>query len=641
MNNSTPYIPEMITVHIGTPDEEAKNITIPFPEYIMNVASSSLNPNWPENLLVANIYNIVSIALSRIYNDYYRSRGYNFDITDSETPGYQYVDGHVIFNNIRSLVGNTYNNYLTVEGTEPFYGAGNNGVNELTGEEALNIAGQTPEPLDILKKIFGSEIGIVENTPLENSKMNPPAGLPFKFNCSGNDVRNIQIELNRISTNYPTIPKIPITDGIFLYETEEAVQEFQRIFGLPETGFVDQATWNEIFMVYSSISRQQMLNTKVTTDDMVSQQFPGLLSLGSSGSGVMNLQYYINFLSQYYRSIPPVVKDGIYGDETLAAVADMQRTLGLNPSGVVDQETWDRMYDSYLGIINKMPNEYINGNPAPYAGSILRPGMNNDQVKIIQEYLNYIADKYPEIPHEPTTGYFGTLTNQAVLAVQRLLGLSSTGYIDEATWDAITELYTDIYYGTVLSEGQYPGFDIGEEGEGSYWLVESDAVMLIQKYLNAFALTDPDFEKVPVDGIYDTATRNAVIVFQKKAGLDPTGIVDRETWDMLYGAYKEDQKKCSPLTFVCPFLSHPSDYVVKSGDTGFLVSAIQYLLQEISIDFDFKPTVTVTGTYDEATESAVKVFQERNMLPVTGKVDRETWNRLADYYNTTKNEYSQ
>jgi peptidoglycan hydrolase-like protein with peptidoglycan-binding domain len=86
---------------------------------------------------------------------------------------------------------------------------------------------------------------------------------------------------------------------------------------------------------------------------------------------------------------------------------------------------------------------------------------------------------------------------------------------------------------------------------------------------------------------------------------------------------------------------YPADYTIKHGDTGFPVSMIQFLLQEISLDYDFEPHVTITGIYDEATENAVKAFQERNMLPVTGVVDRQTWCRIADYFNTTMTEYSQ
>ena len=78
-----PTIPETITVHLGDPDAPAPNVTLPFSEYILNVASSEIYPTWPEEAIRANIYAQISFALNRIYTEYYRSRGYDFDITNS------------------------------------------------------------------------------------------------------------------------------------------------------------------------------------------------------------------------------------------------------------------------------------------------------------------------------------------------------------------------------------------------------------------------------------------------------------------------------------------------------------------------------------------------------------------------------
>ena len=87
-----PIVPNNITIHLGTPDEAAKDITVPFTDYISNVAASELYPTWPGNALTANIYAIISFAMNRIYNEWYRSKGYNFDITSSPAYDQAYTE---------------------------------------------------------------------------------------------------------------------------------------------------------------------------------------------------------------------------------------------------------------------------------------------------------------------------------------------------------------------------------------------------------------------------------------------------------------------------------------------------------------------------------------------------------------------
>jgi len=65
-----PVIPENITVHLGTPTENAENVTVSFTDYVKNVASSEIYPTWPEEALRANIYAIISYALNRVYTEW-------------------------------------------------------------------------------------------------------------------------------------------------------------------------------------------------------------------------------------------------------------------------------------------------------------------------------------------------------------------------------------------------------------------------------------------------------------------------------------------------------------------------------------------------------------------------------------------
>ena len=91
----------------------------------------------------------------------------------------------------------------------------------------------------------------------------------------------------------------------------------------------------------------------------------------------------------------------------------------------------------------------------------LRIGADSESVRLLQQYLNYIANTYPEIPQINPTGYFGPRTQEAVIAFQNLAGITPTGVVSATTWTAITELYNVLYRGTQLQDGQFPGFDVG------------------------------------------------------------------------------------------------------------------------------------------------------------------------------------
>ncbi|MBE6699983.1 MAG: spore cortex-lytic protein, partial [Ruminococcaceae bacterium] len=124
-----PFIPETITVHLGPPDSNAENVTLPFLDYIANVASSEIYPTWPENAIRANIYAQVSFALNRVYTEYYRTRGYNFDITNYTGTDQSFVNGRVVFENVREIAGELFNDYIRRPGSvAPLFAAYCNGT---------------------------------------------------------------------------------------------------------------------------------------------------------------------------------------------------------------------------------------------------------------------------------------------------------------------------------------------------------------------------------------------------------------------------------------------------------------------------------------------------------------------------------
>ncbi len=465
MNTNLPVIPESITVHLGPPNQAAQNVTLPFIEYIYNVASSEIYPTWPESAIRANIYAQISFALNRIYTEYYRIRGYDFDITNSTAYDQYFVKDRDYFENIVQIVNEIFDSYIVRQGNvEPLFAQYCNGTTVtcpgLSQWGTVTLANQGLTPYEILQYYYGNDIDLVTDAPVMGVSSSLPDRL-LRIGTAGDDVRQIQIRLNRISDNYPSIPKIAIPDGVFSFDTEDAVRRFQEVFSLPADGIVGKSTWYAIQFIYNAVKRLNELNSEGITLSEVTQQFTESIGQGSTGTEVQNVQYLLSYLSQFYNTIPPVAIDGVYGPSTTASVIAFQQTFDLPVTGEVTFEDWDIMYRTYLGFIETIPFQYAEGNVLPYPGIPLRLGSEADAVRVLQEYLNYLSQFYDEIPAVNVTGYFGTQTQQAVLAFQRLQGIPESGTVASVTWNAIADLYSDLYNGSRLNEGQYPGYEIG------------------------------------------------------------------------------------------------------------------------------------------------------------------------------------
>ena len=461
-----PYIPEFITVHLGSPDSDAPNVTVPFVDYIANVASSEIYPTWPESALRANMYAQISFALNRIYTEYYRTRGYDFDITNSIAIDQSFVNGRDIFDNIQALARELFTSYISRQGfVEPLYAQYCDGIeiqcNGLSQWGSVTLAEQGYSPYDILTYYYGDNIDIVTDAEVRGITATVPS-YPLQTGSTGDDVRTLQIRLNRISDNYSAIPKINPPFGVFSFDTEEAVKEFQRAFGLTADGIVGNATWYTVQQIYNSVKRLNDLNSEGISLSDVTQQFPGVLQRGDNNIGVSSLQYYLSYLSDFYNSIPRVSVDGIFGQSTADAVRAAQREFGLNIDGIVGEDTWRAIYNAYIGIVATIPLQYVEGNTVPFPGVFLRIGVEDDSVRLLQEYLNFISRYIPEIPAVNPTGYFGTRTEEAVVAFQNYYGVTPSGIVGPVVWGGIIDLYTDLYNGSRLNEGQFPGFNIGE-----------------------------------------------------------------------------------------------------------------------------------------------------------------------------------
>ena len=350
-----PYVPQRITVHLGAPNANAANVTVSFSDYVKNVASSEIYPTWDEAALRANILAITSYALNRVYTEFYRSRGYDFEITNNTAYDQAFVNGRSYFENVSRLVDELFNDYLRRPGfVEPLAAKFCNGTTVtcegLSQWGSQNLARQGYTSDQILRSYYG-DVELVANAPIRGIMSSYP-GSPLRTGSTGPNVVTLQVALNRISQNYPAIPKIPATDGIFGPRTQSAVTAFQRIFGLTPDGIVGPATWYEIVRLYTAVTRLSELRSQGQQFYAINWSPPNALQSGSSGDKVRLLQYMLSVLSSYIPYIPPVEVDGIYGTATRAAVLAAQRQFRLPETGVVDATTWNEIYDQYSGIEN-------------------------------------------------------------------------------------------------------------------------------------------------------------------------------------------------------------------------------------------------------------------------------------------------
>ena len=443
-----PYIPETITVHLGAPSTDAANVTVPFTDYIKNVASSEIYPTWPENALRANILAQISFTLNRVYTEFYRSRGYNFDITNSTAFDQSFVNGRDIFENISQLVDEIFDQYLRRTGSvEPLFATYCDGVrvqcNGLSQWGSVELAENGRTPYEILTYYYGDNLAIVRNAPIAALTESYP-GTTLRLGNSGNEVRYIQLRLNRIAKNYPSIPTIPNPDGIFGPETDAAVREFQRIFGLTVDGIVGRATWYKIVQIYGGVKRLTDLASEGIFLDEVTQLQPEVLQRGDTGNDVRELQYYLNFIGTFNNQIQPVAIDGIFGTATEQSVLDFQRYYGLPETGVVNVVTWNAMQRTYLDLLDSLPASTFDDVTLLYPGYVLRVGARGEAVTALQTYLNRIGDTYPVIPKLTIDGVFGTATESAVRAYQQLFDIPSTGVVGSVTWNSITSTYQSL-----------------------------------------------------------------------------------------------------------------------------------------------------------------------------------------------------
>lgn len=252
-------IPEYIVVHDGVPsDSSAPNYYVNYKEYIKNVASSEIYATWPESTIYANVLAIMSFTLNRVYTEWYRNQGYNFTITSSTAYDQKWIRGRNTFENIDRLVDSIFVNYLSRPGVrQPIFTSYCDGqrvtCSGLSQWGSKYLGDEGYSAIEIIHYYYGSDMYI--NTAVSVSGV--PSSWPgynLSIGASGDKVRQLQQQLNRIAQNYPAIPKVAV-DGVYGQRTADAVRVFQKVFGLPQSGITDFPTWYEISRIYVGVSR--------------------------------------------------------------------------------------------------------------------------------------------------------------------------------------------------------------------------------------------------------------------------------------------------------------------------------------------------------------------------------------------------
>lgn len=346
-----PYVPRTITVHLGLPDQWAENVTVSFPDYVKNVASSEIYPTWEPSAIRANVLAIISFALNRVYTEFYPSRGYSFQITSTTQYDQKFIRGRNIFENISQVVDEIFNDYIRRQGyVEPLAAKFCNGTTSkcagLSQWGSQELAQEGADSMEILRYYYGDDIELVVDAPIQDITASYP-GTPIRMGSVGQNVVVVQAMLNRISQNYPAIPKISPVTGVFEEDTREAVITFQRIFNLTPDGVVGKATWYKMVYLYSGILQLAELVSQGQTFVTVQFQFSTPLEEGDSGPEVGILQYMLALLAQFDNSLSLLAVDGEFGPATTQAVRTYQQLVGLPPNGYVDETTWNSIYGNF------------------------------------------------------------------------------------------------------------------------------------------------------------------------------------------------------------------------------------------------------------------------------------------------------
>ncbi len=573
---------------------------------------------WPEQALRANIHCQISLALNRIYTEWYPSKGYTFNITNSTSYDQYYVHGRTVFEVMVRITDDIFNTYLRKRGTvNPYYSEYCDGKSVtcpgLKQWGTVTLANNGRSALQILRYYYGSDIEIVRTSNIQSIPQSYP-GSPLRQGDSGTAVFTLQRQLNRITKDYPFLGKLTV-DGVFGSRMAATVRAFQKQFNLTADGVVGRQTWYKISYIYVSVKDLAELTSEgETSSGTLSDGTWGgtTLRTGSTGSAVEQLQFWLNTLAQYESAIPSVTVDGVFGSGTANAVRAFQRKYGLTVDGVVGRTTWTEVYDQFRSI------QSDNGTPNAYPGTAAAGGFQRPE----RAAGAVLAQDRPHRVHEPCQRDGGREIRRwhgsgcaAVPAVLR--ADEQTGWWGAPPGNKLYEVYNDIankLLSSSLRPGEYPGvLRTGSSGT---------AVRELQFYLYLMSAYESSIPPVSIDGKFGADTERAVRAYQRFAGLTVDGVVGRTTWNSLYG--RASQLRSSGPVVTLKRLPYPGTPLTV-GSSGSAVLYYALLLQRIAYYFDSVENPPLSDQYTDETAAATRSAQQLLGLEQTGIADADTW----------------
>ena len=606
-------VPKKITVHLARPAVGAANVTVSFQDYIANVASSEVYPTWPEQALRANILAQISLALNRIWTEWYPSRGYSFNITNSPGVDQAYVRGRTVFAVMERLTAELFNTYVRRTGdTEPYYTEYCDGKSVtcpgMKQWGTVDRAKEGKSALEILRYYYGSRVQLVTTNNIASIPQSYP-GSPLRRGSTGRSVEQVQFWLSSLAQFDSDLPSVRV-DGSFGAATERAVKAFQKSEGLTQDGVVGQTTWQELYA--------EWVNAQ---SDAGGTAYPGTaLRTGSRGNAVRLVQFWLRLAAENYTGLSNVTVDGRFGSGTASAVRAFQRLFGLTADGVVGAGTWAKLNEVGLAVANNLVGQNIQ--PGQFV-TTLREGSTGTPVRALQYNLRLLAAYYRDVPTVTVDGTFGAATRRAVIAWQEHAGLTVDGVVGRLTWQSIYDSAQQVSASGPAVTARAPDppeetLKVGDSGQ---------KIRILSQILEFLAQFLPEITPSGLTDTFDDALETTVRSAQQTLGRTVTGEVTPADWLAFYRA-------ALSLGAVNPASAAPEPQEVwpgaalTLGSSGPAVLQVQQWLNEIAAQDCSASFVPETGEFDTATQTALEAWQIANNITTLGVVDDSVWKQL-------------
>lgn len=585
--------------------------------------------SWPEEALRANIIAQVSLALNRIWTEWYPSRGYSFNITGS--PGYDqaYVNGRTVFAVMERLTAELFNTFVQRSGdAEPYFTEYCDGKTVtcpgMKQWGTVDRAREGMNALQILRYYYGNRVQLVTTDNIAAIPSSYP-GSPLRRGSTGTNVRILQKQLSRIAKDYPSFGK-PAVTGTFDEATENSVKKFQKQFSLTADGVVGRATWNKVSFIYVSVKDLAELTSEGETAEGTQSAggWPGtVLRRGSTGSSVEQVQFWLSDLAQFDSSLVRVTVDGSYGAATVSAVEAFQTLFGLTSDGVVGRSTWNKLKEFGLAVANKI----VAANVAPgQFTTTTRAGSSGTAVRAVQYYLRRLAAYYSDVPRVAVDGKFGAATTRAVKAWQSRAGLTVDGVVGRLTFQSLYDAAQALEAsGPVVRTVSLPApaATLRPGDTGAAVLRLNRLLLFLSQWIPEINFTASDTPDNTFDLELETAVRSA----QRYFGLTETGAVTAADWKVFRDAAEQLLASNPAGPSPKPGGVWPAS-ALAPGSAGPAVLQVQKWLNIIAAADQTADFVPETGLFDTETQAALESYQLTAGLETLGVVDADTWESL-------------